>query len=601
MKFEPALPVWSFWFGLRGPLSSILRPYRWSAPIIIAGGVVSSVLEGMGIGLLAPLLASLMPDGNLTAAPGAIAWVLAAADRFGEQNRITVLVAAIVSAIVVKAAVQATNATFLAWVDTKIGHDIRSALSERVLTIKYPFFLDHDPGRLVTIIATDSWRTTDAVRMSFSSLIAPTALAVFGVLMAWVSLPLLTGVVLGTGGIRLMQMALVRRVHALGERLTEMNRALANHMLFSISAIRLIRIFGQERHELRRFNAASDAVRQVLLATERQSAVIAPALEVAQMGLFIAVLLGAATAGIRLPVIVAFLLLLYRAEPHLRTITQSGLAFAALRSSIREVEWLLSIDTPAAVTPVARCPPPPGSICFDRVTFSYPNRPGKPPALDDVSFVLREGSSTALIGRSGSGKTTVINVLCQLISPTAGVIRIGGVDLSGIDLRLWRRQIGLAGQDLDLVAGSIADNISYGAGDASPADIEHAAELADAAAFIQTLPQGYDTAVGVNGMSLSGGQRQRIGIARAIVRKPRLLILDEATNSIDSLSESKITSLLKQHLKGVTTIVISHQAAVVATCDDAILLEAGRVVCTGPATSAWALQQSSADIASNHA
>ena len=588
------LPGWLPFIGAAGPLASILRRYRWSVPLIIAGGVLSSLREGIGSSLLAPLLATMMPSGNLVGAPWPLRRLAELADVFGERYRLLMLAGAILALVLLKATVQSSNAIFLAWVDTRIGHDIRASLSQRILGVGYKFFLGHDPGRLVTVVGTDSWRVSDAIRMSFSLLVAGTALTVFGVLMALVSWKLLAGIVVGTSSIRLLQVFLVRRLHALGAAFTAANTVLANCMLLGVDAARLIRLFGQEEREQRRFAQASDRVRQLLFEIERASVFVAPTLEVVQTALFTGVLLSAAGLGIPMPVIVAFLVLLYRAEPHLRSLSQARLSLASLRNSVREVEWLLAAETPPAPLHALAAEQCRGAVRFEGVTFVYPNRPGAAPALRAVSFELREGISTALIGRSGSGKSTVVNMLCGFLTPTAGVIRVGEVDLADIDMRSWRRQIRVAGQDIDLIEGTVAENIAYGLPEASRAEVERAAGLANIDGFIRALPDGYDTRVGARGLSLSGGQRQRIGVARAVIYRPRLLILDEATNAVDGASEGMIMALLGEHLRGVTTLVISHHAATLAACEDAILMEEGRVVEVGRASASWAARDMSA-------
>jgi subfamily B ATP-binding cassette protein MsbA len=159
---------------------------------------------------------------------------------------------------------------------------------------------------------------------------------------------------------------------------------------------------------------------------------------------------------------------------------------------------------------------------------------------------------------------------------------VDGIDLGTLDARRWRALIGVAGQDVELTEGSIADNIAYGAEGCTRESVIDAARRADAHSFIETLAQGYDTRVGTRGMNLSGGQRQRIGLARAFVRRPKLLILDEATNEIDGISEQTILSLLRDHPDDMTLVVISHRASTVANCDDGVALENGHVVETAP-------------------
>jgi subfamily B ATP-binding cassette protein MsbA len=266
-------------------------------------------------------------------------------------------------------------------------------------------------------------------------------------------------------------------------------------------------------------------------------------------------------------------------QPYLRLLGQARFQIASAQASIREVEWMLD--------PSGKPQPPTGTlpfsglrqeIKFEDVGFGYSNRPEAGPVLVNASFSIRAHAVTALIGTSGAGKSTVVNILCRLLEPTAGRITVDGTNLAEIDPASWRSRIALAGQDVDLVDGTIAENIVYGAPDASEADIQEAARLSDIHSFITTLPDGYETMVGNRGLSLSGGQRQRIGIARALIRRPQLLILDEATNAMDVHSEAKVMSLLDQVARTMTIIVVSHRASTLSRCEEGIVMEAGRIV-----------------------
>ncbi|APG87396.1 surface polysaccharides/antigen (plasmid) [Sinorhizobium americanum CCGM7] len=244
--------------------------------------------------------------------------------------------------------------------------------------------------------------------------------------------------------------------------------------------------------------------------------------------------------GVSFPVIVAFVVLLYRLQPHVRALQISWSQIQGWSGSLEEVRWLLdSSDKPK---PPAGSKPVDGlhrDIKFEQVTFRYPGLEASPVVLSSATFEIRSGRSTALIGRSGAGKTTIVNLLCRFVEPDEGHILIDGVPLDQIDPAQWRRQIAVASQDLELVDGSIFENITYGQ-EATAAEVARAAKLAEAHGFIEKMPQGYETVVGYRGASLSAGQRQRIALARGLVRDPTILILDEATNAVDGLSEAAI-------------------------------------------------------------
>jgi ATP-binding cassette, subfamily B, bacterial MsbA len=565
------------------PLAPILERYLWCLPVSTALGFVASTFEGLGIGLFIPLLAELLNHTISSARSGTLAFLSNVANFFPLEGRLLGVALCIFGLIVLKAVVQAVNGTFIAWVDGRVGHDIRTALSDRLLAFGYSFFLDHDASRLVTIVSTESWRASDAIRLAFSVTAALAAVIVFSLFLLLVSWKLFLFVITGLAAIRLAQLAFLRHIQSMSDRITRSNRALAARMLTIIDAMRLIRIFGQQAREQISFMIASEEARQALFSVERESSRIAPMIEVFLAALFIASLVLGHLADLPLPVIVTFLALLYRMQPHLIALNNARTELAALRGSIREVEWLMDTTgkppAPTGSVPICRLDSP---IVFEQVEFAYPSRPESGSTLSALTFVIYPKRATAIIGPSGAGKTTLINLICRLLEPTSGRIVVDGRNLSEINPENWRRHISLAGQDIDLIDGTIADNIAYGWPDASEKKIIEAARLADAHQFICALPEGYQTNVNRRGLNLSGGQRQRIGIARSLLRDPDILILDEATNAVDGISERVIMTLLKRRAGQKTTLVISHRINTIASCEDGLVLEDGRVVEAGP-------------------
>ena len=369
----------------------------------------------------------------------------------------------------------------------------------------------------------------------------------------------------------------------LSEHVTGANRVLGDAMVrLSFDVAKTVRLFGEQKREQDRFEQASEAVRKTSLSVDRTIAATGACFEIFHVVLFVAILLGAWWTRMEVPVLVAFLVLLYRLQPHLRAVGAAWVTFGATRGSVREVEWLLSEqDKPKPLTGWRQISQIKQSIVFDRVDFTYPSADRGDTAISAASFVIRGGRATAIIGRSGTGKSTLVNLLCRLLDPTSGSIFVDGVDLREIDPAAWRSAVAVAGQDVDLVDGTIAENIAYGMPSATPEAIAAAARDADAADFISKLPVGYETPVGYRGLALSGGQRQRIGIARALIRQPSLLILDEATNAVDAVSEAVIKTLITKRLSSQTVIVISHNARTRSLCQDAIVLEEGRSITFG--------------------
>jgi ATP-binding cassette subfamily B protein len=255
-----------------------------------------------------------------------------------------------------------------------------------------------------------------------------------------------------------------------------------------------------------------------------------------------------------------------------------GMSQRATASGARLFELL---DRAPRMTSPPGAPPLPegrGRVELRDVGFSYEHGP---PALDDVSLVVEAGETVALVGATGSGKTTLMQLLPRLYDVSSGAVLVDGADVRDVDLVSLRRSIAVVTDDPFLFSATVHDNIAYARPDATREEIETAAERAQAAGFIGELPDGYDTRVGERGLTLSGGQRQRLAIARALLADPRILILDDATSSVDASTEQAIKQALREVMRGRTTFVIAHRLSTIALADDIVVLESGRVVARG--------------------
>jgi ATP-binding cassette subfamily B protein len=231
-------------------------------------------------------------------------------------------------------------------------------------------------------------------------------------------------------------------------------------------------------------------------------------------------------------------------------------------------------DTPGA----GALPAGPGQVRFESVTFGYdPNRP----VLEEIDLELEPGRTVALIGHTGSGKTTLASLIPRFYDVQAGRVTIDGTDVRDVTVTSLRREIGVIPQDPFLFSATVRENLAFGRPDASDEELEHAARLAQAHEFVDQLPDGYDTVIGERGITLSGGQRQRLAIARALVLDPRILILDDATASVDAATEAKIRVGLKEAMRGRTTVIIAHRLSTIALADEIVVLEAGRIAARG--------------------
>jgi ATP-binding cassette subfamily B protein len=248
------------------------------------------------------------------------------------------------------------------------------------------------------------------------------------------------------------------------------------------------------------------------------------------------------------------------------------------------------LDEPEEISdaPHARVlPPGPGAVAFEGVDFGYdPARP----VLEGVDLEIAPGRTVALIGRTGSGKTTLAALVPRFYEATAGRVLVDGIDVRDLERRSLRREIGVISQDPFLFSASIRDNIAFGMPDAPHDAVEAAARAAQAHEFILELPQGYETIVGERGITLSGGQRQRIAIARALLIDPRILVLDDATASVDATTEARIRAGLREVMRDRTTIIIAHRLSTIALADEIVVLERGGVAARG--TQAELLEES---------
>jgi len=324
-------------------------------------------------------------------------------------------------------------------------------------------------------------------------------------------------------------------------------------------------------------------MRRTFFIHQRFTGAVIPAVEVMMSLLFVAVLILGYRLGIPLAAVVAYLVLLARAQPYAVAFGRSRIENASLHGALSKVEWLLE-QRPS--TTKARCLIAVESIDsvieFRSVTYRYPD--GRT-ALDDVSFSLKPNVATALLGKSGAGKTTIVNLLCRLVEPASGEIRYASSPVGELSVEQWRGRIAVAGQDVELLGGTVEENIAYGVPCANREAIVAAAKAARAHDFIEALPDGYTTRVSLHGLNLSGGQRQRIGLARALLREPDLLILDEAVSAVDALSEQEIVKIIRERRGFRTALVISHRRSSLDACEDGIVLEGGRLRAAGPLAS----------------
>ena len=351
----------------------------------------------------------------------------------------------------------------------------------------------------------------------------------------------------------------------------------------SVSGVRIVKAFAREEHQLHRFRRAVARVFDQSIYSTRLQAFFSPLLGLLpQLGIALVLLIGGRqviAGNLSLGHFTAFYTYLAMLAAPMRMLGMAmGMAQRAIASGNRLFEILdrePRIESPPGAPPL---PDGDGRVELRGVTLRYD---GATPALTEVDLAVEAGRTVALVGPSGSGKTSLVALVARLYDPSDGSVLVDGVDVRAVDLGSLRSQVAFVGDESFLFSADVAANIAYANPDASREAVEAAARRAQADEFIRELPDGYETLVGSRGWTLSGGQRQRIAIARALLADPRILILDDATSSVDARTEAEIKAGLREAMAGRTTFIIAHRLSTVSLADQVVVMDGGRIVDQG--------------------
>lgn len=370
-----------------------------------------------------------------------------------------------------------------------------------------------------------------------------------------------------------------RRIHDRFEKLQGMFSDISSRVQENLSGVRMVRAFVQEKAEMRRFEELNQQYIAQSLKLVRIQGIFDPLLE-ALIGLtFLAVLwiggqqvlLGRISVGsfVMFNTYMGMLVWPMIAFGWVVNLTQRGSASLRRINEILHVQPSIAAPSDAAPLGIVK-----GEIEFRAATVDY----GSGPVLNAVDLRIAAGTTLAIVGHTGSGKSTLVNLIPRLLDPTGGTVLVDGIDVRRVDPAALRRHIGFVPQETFLFSSTIGENIAFGVDNATEEQIRRAAELAGLAEDIESFPMGYQTIVGERGITLSGGQKQRTAIARALLRDPRILILDDALSSVDTLTEERILTHLAGVMRGRTVILISHRVSTVQQADRIVVLEKGKIV-----------------------
>ena len=555
---------------------SYIRPYAWALVLSLLLAVVVGILEA-----IFPFLIGLIFDTVLeqSVAPTLdIPFFDDVTLDVPAEYGVWILVALVVSTIL-KAGAEYGGIASTAFLGHSVVRDLRVDLYRSIVFQPLGFFANYPTGELISRVSADVEKVQVAVSETLAEFLKQSAILIF----------LLVAVFVIDWKLAIMSLVLVPLVFYptlwFGRRLRNLSRSnqaemagMANILFETLSGNRIVKIFTMETAELGKFRAVADRIFRLNLRQRMTHAMSSPLMEI--LGILVVVALfvyarneiqaGRMTVGL----FVAFVIAVIRLYDPIRrmsginnslqqAIGASGHLFKIMESE-REPD-LGSVDLGQFQQ----------SIDFTDVRFSYD---GAAPTLDSISFSLPRGEMLALVGSSGAGKTTLVNLLPRFYDVTGGRVEIDGTDIRDFKLRSLRDSIAMVTQDVILFNDTIRTNIRYGNPGADDGAVHAAARAALVDDFVRSLPEGYDTVIGERGLRLSGGERQRISIARALLNNAPILILDEATSSLDSESESLVQQALENLIEGRTTIVIAHRLSTVRRADRILALSDGRIV-----------------------
>jgi len=566
----------------------VARAYPTRTAVMLVCLLLAGAAEGISVAGGVPLITLLATPTAPPASAGGVGWYVSAALRgLGLAPTVGVLLLLVASGVLLRAVLVLLANKQVGYTVAHMATDLRLALIRAVLRSRWEYYVHQPLGTFASAVASEARRAADAYLHAttlVALLIQAVAYVVVACLVSWRATLVTLAV---AAAIVTLLTRFVRTARRAGRQQTRVTQSLLKRLTDTLQSVKPLKAMGQEalvgpllEAETRQLNRA---LRREVASKEAMNALQDPLM----IG-FLAIGLYTAQSRLSLPLATVIILAIVcgrivgalgNAQKEFQRMAACESAFWSLQATIAAAEAAQEHDAGSAVPALER------AIELRDVRFAYDGAA----VLDSASLVVPAGELTAIVGPSGAGKTTVADLIIGLLRPQAGDVLIDDVQLQTYDAQRWRALIGYVPQDTFLLHDTIGVNVTLGDRDLSPADVQAALRAAGAWDFIAALPDGIDTVVGERGLRLSGGQRQRIALARALVRQPQLLILDEATAALDPVTEAEVCNTLQQLRGAMTILAICHKGLLIAAADHVYRVEAGRITpvadrsaCTAP-------------------
>jgi len=557
-------------------LSHIASAYWWAPPCLVVLGLAVALADGISVSLVVLFLYTVVGKGSEAVQSGGIVSNIFQWARWIAGESSTALGVLIFAVVLTKTGLNMAYSLVTTFVKNHVAEDVRLRIHEQYLAVSYDYIQRHEYTDMLNVLAKESWSIPDAYYLATRIAINVCGIVVFATFLLALSWPLTLIAAVGSTFVFFLTQRFAAPLRKMYERGIGLNNELGHRMLTTLQGMRTIRAFAQEAYDRTRFLAASIAVRRSFVRMGRMHTFVGPISDIGHLAVLGAIAGAAVPLGINASIALATIALLYRLNPQISELQGNWLALSTMDPSLRQVRGVIETGDktylPEGEQPFASLT---HEIRFENVSFTYAG--AERPSLRDVSFAIPAGRTVAIVGPSGSGKTTIVNLLLRLYRASEGSVVVDGLPLFDLRREEWLGGLAVAGQDVDLIDGTIRENITIGRHEMASDGLLRAAEAAGIRAFIEQTSEGYDTWIGERGLNLSGGQRQRLGLARALFAEPRILILDEATSALDGGLEADIRRNVQQGYAGKTLIIITHRLETVLSADHVVCIEDGRM------------------------